>query len=333
VAALWQRLLHVERVGVRDRFAALGGDSLLAVRMLLEVSEAEGVGAAFARFLDEGTVEAIAAEVAEWCAGRAVPGAPVAIQSAGSRRPLFCVPGHDGTLVGISRLARALGPDQPVWAFPLAEPAHGIADLARRCVERMSPLAGGQRHRLAGVCFGGLVALEMARQLREAGEQVELVALIDTLNPAWRRDQRPAAVAASVARQLRAKVAYHATVLRGMGAWGGTGYLAGRARAFLQNHGERAGARALRLGLELPGSLRSVRWAHRRMALDHRPGIYPGDVLIVKAPGRRPDVPALGWRGTILGILEEVEVPFHPAGALAADSAARVAEALSRRLR
>ena len=331
VAALWQRLLGVERVGVRDRFVALGGDSLLAVTMLLEVSDTEGVDPPFSRFLEEGTVEAIAAEVAEWRGGAAT--GLVAIQSGGSRRPLFCVPGHDGVLVGISRLARALGPDQPVWAFRLTEPAHGIADLARRCVGLMRTVDGAEPYRLAGMCFGGLVAFEMARQLREAGGRVELVALVDTLDPTWRRGRTASAVTTSLARQLRAKLAYHTTVLRGMGTWDGARYLAGRLGAFLQNHRESAGARALSLGLAVPGGLRLVKWTHRRLALEYRPDVYEGDVVVVKAHGRRPDVPALGWDSKVLGSLEEVEIPFHPNGALSGGNAARVADVLSGRMR
>jgi acyl-CoA synthetase (AMP-forming)/AMP-acid ligase II len=331
VATLWQRLLRVERVGVRDRFVALGGDSLLAVRMLLAVSEAEGVDPPFTRFLEEGTIEAIAAEVAEWRAG-ATPGL-VAVQGGGSRRPLFCVPGHDGVLVGISRLARALGPDQPVFAFRLTEPARDISDLARSCIGRMRTVAGAEPYRLAGVCFGGLVAFEMARQLRDTGGRVELVALIDTLNPAWRQGRSASAVSLAVARQLRAKLAYHGSTLQGMGPREGARYLAERGRAFLQNHGENAGARALSLGVGVPAGLRSVKWAHRRLALEFRPGVYGGEVVVVKALGRRPDVPALGWDRRVRGRLEEVEIPFHPRGVLSGGNAARVADALSSRMR
>jgi hypothetical protein len=214
LAARWQRLLGVERVGVRDRFLALGGDSLLAARMLVEVSEAEGVDAPFTRFLAEGTVEALAAEVTAWREGG--DSGLVAIQAGGSRRPLFCVPGHDGLLVGISRLARELGPDQPVWTFRFGEPPRSMAELARRCVDRMRSIEGAEPYRLAGVCFGGLVAFEMARQLREAGGRVEMLALVDTLNPAWRRERTAAEVSTSIVRQLGAKLGYHRAALRGM---------------------------------------------------------------------------------------------------------------------
>jgi hypothetical protein len=103
-------------------------------------------------------------------------------------------------------------------------------------------------------------------------------------------------------------------------------------RAILQNHGESAGARALGLGVGAPSALRALKWSHRRLALDYRPGAYAGDVLIVKAHGRRPDVPALGWAGAVRGRLAEAEIPFHPNGALAGRNVVRVAEILSRRM-
>jgi hypothetical protein len=331
LAALWRRVLRVERVGVRDRFLALGGDSLLAARMLMEASEVEGVDAPFIRFLAEGTIEALAADVAEWCAGAA--SGLVAIQDGGSRRPLFCVPGHDGLLVGISRLARELGRDQPVWTFRFTEPARSIVELARRCVDQMRTIERGEPYRLAGVCFGGLVAFEMARQLREAGGRVEMLALVDTLNPAWRSGRTLAEVSTSFARQLRAKIGHHGSVLRGMRPGAGARYVAGRLRAFLQNHGENAGARALAFGIGASGALRALKWTHRRLALEYRPGVYAGDVVVVKARSRRADVAGLGWGGRVQGELAEVEIPFHPDGALAGRNAIRVAEILSRRMR
>jgi acyl-CoA synthetase (AMP-forming)/AMP-acid ligase II/thioesterase domain-containing protein/acyl carrier protein len=330
VAALWQRLLRVERVGVRDRFMALGGDSLLAVQMLLEVSDAEGVEAPFTRFLEEGTIEALAAELAE--ARREAPSGLVAIQPAGTRRPLFCVPGHDGVLVGISRLARELGSDRPVWSFRLTEPARDIAELARRCVEQMVTVDGAEPYRLVGICFGGLVAFEMARQLTAAGARVEMLALVDTLSPTWRSDRAASEVLTSIGRQLRAKVAHHGTVLRGMRPRDGVRYLARRVGAFFQNHGETAGARAVGLGMKVSRAPQWLKWTHRRLALDYRPDVYAGHVVVVKLPGRRPDVPALGWDTVVRGILEDVAIPFHPHGALAGRNVARVAEILSRRM-
>jgi non-ribosomal peptide synthetase component E (peptide arylation enzyme)/thioesterase domain-containing protein len=330
VVLLWQRLLSVDRVGVRDRFMALGGDSLLAASMLVEVSEAEGVDPPFTRFLDEGTVEAIAAEVTEWRGG--VGSGLVAIQRGSRGRPLFCVPGHDGVLIGIARLARELGPEQRVWAFRFTEPARSIAELARRCVDDIQSVRRAEPYCLVGTCFGGLVAFEMARQLRQAGRRVDLLVLVDTLNPAWRRGRTPSAVSTSIARQLRAKLALHGEILRGMGPRRGARYLAGRVAAFLQNHGENAGARAIALGLEPSRSPRALKLAHRRLSLDYRPEAYEGEVLVVKVRSRRPDVAALGWGGSVQGRLEEVEIPFHPNGALAGPNARRVAQILSRRI-
>jgi hypothetical protein len=78
--------------------------------------------------------------------------------------------------------------------------------------------------------------------------------------------------------------------------------------------------------------LRPVKWTHRRLALEYRPDVYAGEVVVVKVHGRRPDVPALGWDSKAHGTLEEVEIPFHPSGALAGGNAARVADVLSRRM-
>ncbi|HYG65957.1 MAG TPA: amino acid adenylation domain-containing protein [Thermoanaerobaculia bacterium] len=107
-------------------------------------------------------------------------------------RPLFCVHPVGGDVACYRELARRLGPDQPV--FGLRSPQEPIPDLRQMAtlyveVARQAQPAGP--YRLAGWSMGGLVAYEMARQLEEQGEAVELVALIDAASPQWWAEQTP----------------------------------------------------------------------------------------------------------------------------------------------
>jgi thioesterase domain-containing protein len=228
-------------------------------------------------------------------------------------------------LLGLVRLASGLGQDQPLWVFDHSRlgGTGRVETLAGECVAHLRRRQPAGPYRLAGVCFGGVVAFEMARLLRDAGEAVSFLALIDTLNPAWTATQAPAAVLRARWRQWRWKLAYHTAIVHGMSAKERVRYRAGRSAAFFKNQRERAAAR---LGLDAPGL------ANRRMLRAYAPGPWEGDALVVRLRGRRPDAPALGWSHIIRGRLEVTDVPFHPNGALAAARVAALATIFKKKL-
>ena len=63
LAAVWSEVLGVERVGVRDNFFALGGDSLIAVRLVLEIESVFGIKLPAASLFPQGTIESLAATI------------------------------------------------------------------------------------------------------------------------------------------------------------------------------------------------------------------------------------------------------------------------------
>jgi thioesterase domain-containing protein len=324
IAAIWREMLPGARAGVRDRFEALGGDSLLAVNMLTAVAAMSGAAIPFQKFVEEGTIASLAREIESHVAEDHGP--LTVLRREGANRPLVCVPGHDGSLFGFARMAASMGDAGPVWAFDFerAAPAQTIRALARDFVEHLRRRQPAGPYRLAGICFGGCVALEMAHLLRDSGEPVELLALIDTLNPAWRRRQKFGAVTAARARQLSRKLHYHAQRLHAMSFAESIRYLAGRLGAFAFNYRELAAARA---GL---GGLGHA--AYRRLMLIHTPSEWPLDALIIRVAGSRLDAPALGWNGVIKGSVEIVDLPFLPEGALSGENAPRVAAAMQHAL-
>jgi thioesterase domain-containing protein len=305
------------------RFEALGGDSLLAVGMLAAVSAAEGVDVPYQRFVERGTIAAIAADLDSPACNHS--GVIVPLQSRGKRPPLFCLPGHNGDLLGLARLADSIGPERPVFAFDLNRmmPVASVAELAAQCLSQLRRTEPSGPYRLAGLCFGGVVAFEMARLLREQGEVVELLALIDSLNPAWRLDSVPVRVAASL-RQMHFKFANHYRTLLRTPPSEVVGRVAGRAAAFIHNHGEQFAAR-FRVG-------NNPAVVNRGLMLNHRPAPCHLNAVLVRVKGRRTDAPNLGWSQTILGRIDLVEVPFNPHGALAGANARRVAVILADRL-
>ena len=243
IAEVWAGIFPGQPIGVRTRFEALGGDSLLAVRMLAEVSERLGRDVPYLVFAEDGTIEALAAALESASGDAASP--LVALRSSGAKPALYCIPGHDGLLHGIDRLARALPPDQPVWAFDLRRVGHtdSVEDLATRCLDLLLAHDPHGPYRIAGVCFGGVVATALARQLIARGKRVAFLGLIDALNPAWRRSASLSQIASARLAQLGEKSRYHTAALRPMATIARVGYLAQRGSAFVGRSGELLGAK------------------------------------------------------------------------------------------
>src|SRR5262249_11409438 len=115
IVHIWEDLLEVEPVGIRDDFFELGGDSLLATAMVAAMEEAIGIEASPSILLSGSTVERVAASLAQTARADA---AVVPVQADGSRPPLYFLHGdYLGGGMYCRKIARALGPEQPVFAL------------------------------------------------------------------------------------------------------------------------------------------------------------------------------------------------------------------------
>lgn len=198
IADLWSELLGVDPICRSDNFFDLGGHSLLAVQFTNRLRKKTGKTLPLAALLDSPTVESLARELDPDSAavapasgeGGAQSVGPagrdiVTIRGGGTRDPIFFV--HDGlgeTLL-YRGLALQLDPDRPVYGIePLRNASGGfahtrIAEMAANYVERMRLVRPDGPYLLAGLCAGGVIAFEMARQLQDAGQHVAFVGIID----------------------------------------------------------------------------------------------------------------------------------------------------------
>ncbi|HEX3128096.1 MAG TPA: non-ribosomal peptide synthase/polyketide synthase [Thermoanaerobaculia bacterium] len=181
---IWEEVLGIPRLGVRDNFFELGGHSLLAVRLVEQVQQRFGRDLPLAVLFQGGTVEEMAALLRQEEPAEA--SCLVEIQPAGTARPFFCVHPAGGDVLCFAALARHLGPDQPFYGLQSrgmagdAEPLTRVEDMAALYLEEIRRIQPEGPYLLGGWSLGAMVAFEMARQLRTAGEEVALLAVLDS---------------------------------------------------------------------------------------------------------------------------------------------------------
>jgi thioesterase domain-containing protein len=114
----------------------------------------------------------------------------VGLQPGGSEPPLFLVHPLSGELFLYRQLVAALGPDQPVYGFQAvgfaadAEPLARVEEMAAAYVRALLAFQPRGPYLLAGSSLGGLIAFEMARQLRSQDHEVAFLGLLDAPDPA-----------------------------------------------------------------------------------------------------------------------------------------------------
>ena len=138
---IWEAVLRVRPIGIHDNFFDLGGDSLLALRLFTRIEKVTGKRLPLATLLRAPTVATLAPLLAG--TGEVSWRSLVAIQPAGDRPPLFCVPGVGGNAVGYHALAHHLGTDQPVYGLQArgldgrTEPFFRVEDMAAHYVREI----------------------------------------------------------------------------------------------------------------------------------------------------------------------------------------------------
>jgi thioesterase domain-containing protein/acyl carrier protein len=188
VAGIWCTILGLNSVGLDDDFMALGGDSLSAEELMATVAEQFQVPLVSSDLMEFPTLREFTRRITMGAAN--LPRHPdvITLHAGGDETPLFCFAGSGALALTFLPLSRHF-PERPVYAFQ----AHGLEKRgipdwsvpasARRFLETIRILRPRGPYLLVGHSFGGLVALEIARQLTEAGESVELVGLLDTYFP------------------------------------------------------------------------------------------------------------------------------------------------------
>ncbi len=204
LAEFWSELLGVARIGVDDSFFDLGGHSLTAVRLFRMIKKEFAVDLPISALFEAPTIATCAALIGTGSAAPEPAQLPVSAPAGGDKpihlvpmsvgatsggTPLFICAGMFGNVLNLRQLALHLGQTRPVYALQARglyggqEPHETFEDAARDYIAEIRTVQPHGPYLLAGYSGGGLIAYEMAQQLRQAGEDVSIVVMLDTPFP------------------------------------------------------------------------------------------------------------------------------------------------------
>ena len=305
---IWEDVLLVGPIGIRDNYFDLGGHSLLAVRLFSEIKKAFDLELPLATLYQAPTVESLAAilkqngETATWSS-------LVPIRREGSNPPFYCVSGIGGGVLVFRDLAMLLGADQPVYGLQPKRLADNevhmtrIADIAANYIENIQTVQPQGPYFLGGYSFGGLVAFEMAQQLTKAGHGIGLLAIFDQNAPLRVEGPRKRFLSERTLGSRRERLF---EVLRSNSRWS---TLARNIKQIQLRFQERL---ARRLNHAVPVQLLTLQGSQGFAAENYIGKTYKGSITLFRS-GTRPKYDpwsyALGWDKLVGKQVEIHEVP------------------------
>ncbi|MGA6204437.1 amino acid adenylation domain-containing protein [Nocardia testacea] len=329
---IFAEVLEVDRVGAADGFFELGGNSLLATKVVGRAREA-GYDLPMQLLFGESTPAALAARLGDGTAADAMelalaPLLPLRPDTGTGRPPLFCVHPAIGLSWCYAGLLAELPADQPVYGLqaPQAngQPGFGsIGEAAEHYIAHIRTVRPHGPYQLLGWSLGGLIAHEIAVRLQAAGEEVVLLAMLDSyrLSDELATDAVP-------------------TVAEILGEFGGD---------LVADGAEPTLAEAAELLRSRPGPFAALTPAHLErlyagyadgtvQANGFRPGVFDGDLLFfaagtdpvnLAAPDRRP----AAWQDFVTGTVHARELACTHAEMTTPESLAVLGPVLREHLR
>ncbi|WP_415764672.1 non-ribosomal peptide synthetase [Pseudomonas sp. ZB1P45] len=179
LAAVWQELLEAEVIGRHDDFFALGGHSLLVVRMTARLRATLGIEVPVNVIFQHSTLIRLAEQISQPHDHAAV----IALQAgAAGKTPLFCLHQPAGGVHHYMPMVAGLPMEMSVYGIPLPESLRNqdLVALAREYLPQIRQIQAQGPYRLGGWSMGGLLALELTRQLEAQGQTVEWLGLFDS---------------------------------------------------------------------------------------------------------------------------------------------------------
>jgi len=169
-----------EEFDADDSFFGAGGNSFAAMRLVGRLRSRLGVDLRLSRVFDAGSAGAVA-RLLESAAGddRVL----VPLRPRGQRVPVFLVHPVGGAVTAYADLVDALDPERPVFGLQatVSQRSESVSAMATTYADVVEEARPTGSLILGGWSMGGVVAVEVARCLRERGRDVDAVLVVDSM--------------------------------------------------------------------------------------------------------------------------------------------------------
>ncbi len=196
LAQIWKQVLRIDNVGIHDNFFDLGGTSVVAVQLFIQIENIFGKNLPLPTLLQAGTIEQLARAIQQDSSSETWSSLiTIAEGNLGQHPPLFCLHPIGGGALYYRDLAEYLDPNQPIYGIESRglngkePPFTSIKEMAAYYVQQIFTVQppSSTPYFLAGSSMGGLIAFEIAHQLQNLGQKIGLVALFDTISPVYQQ--------------------------------------------------------------------------------------------------------------------------------------------------
>lgn len=340
IAQMVGKLLGIDRIGIHDNFFdELGGTSLLAARLMAQIEMRFGVRVPLAEMFKTPTVAYLASLIES---GKTNWSSLVPLRPEGEKTPLFLVHGVRGNLLNYRQLVQQIDAAYPVYGLQAAglngmdTPHDSVCAMAAAYIKDIQSVQPHGPYTLFGHSFGGMVAFEMAQQLRAQGETVHFLGLLDTRLGMDARLSRES-FAAYVEFQYH-RFRFHLESLMQQPAK--FEYLRARLHTIRRrlrssfwriSHTNRKGVVSRKINQPTPQDVAEYCFLAARQ---YRPQPYPGNACLFRANIRSVELTdgLARWQALALGGLEVVTIPGNHTDMLAMPNVIELGKAINERL-
>jgi amino acid adenylation domain-containing protein len=321
---LWEKVLGVQPVAADDNFFELGGTSIMAVRLFSELRKRFGKSLSLSTLFQAPTVEKIA-ELLRGSGYSSSWASLVPIQTKGDKPPFYCVHGAGGNVLMFRELAERMA----AHGFPFyglqargldggQQYLKSVEEMATYYLKEIREFQPEGPYYLGGFCLGGQVAFEMAQTLRQQGEEVALLAVIDTYN--FHGEKMVLSLGQSISHAGQ-KAAFHVQNILRLPVKQKVRYFLKKFQGFYIRESDRL---ILRLSnffgigqyKRTANSDGMLEYVNEEAHFAYVAAPYDGRTIIFKARKNYSYLhdPLLGWGEVITGPVEFIELPCNPGG-------------------
>ncbi|MEE4001863.1 amino acid adenylation domain-containing protein, partial [Tenacibaculum sp. FZY0031] len=187
LATIWEALLHCDKVSIKDNFFELGGHSLLLIKLKVAIKKELGLQELELQMLFKyPTIEEFSKAVSQFVLSAKQKNSRLKQLSLGGEwSPIYIIPGLYGMVDYYYDLAQMLGENRAVYGIEAYGmqgeelPLSSVEEMARKNIEEIRKVQPKGPYAIVGHSDGGIIALEMKRQL-DAEKELVILTMLDS---------------------------------------------------------------------------------------------------------------------------------------------------------